>query len=73
MKLYAHENGCSWDGSTCITASTYGHLECLRYAHENGCYINIVDCLGNAKGDCIKYLENLMRNHEYLKIENTNS
>ena len=34
---YLHENGCPWDGWTCIFAAKYGHLYCLQYAHENGC------------------------------------
>jgi hypothetical protein len=35
--VYAHENGCPWDGDVCAKAAEKGHLDCIKYAHENGC------------------------------------
>jgi len=40
---YAHQNGCSWDG-TCIAAAENGMLECLMFAHENGCLWDRYNC-----------------------------
>lgn len=56
---YAHEHGCLWYPSTCITAAKRGHLDCLRYAHENGCPWGTATCArleaAGADPACVQY------------------
>ena len=48
----------SWDASTCYSAASNGHIECLRYAHENGCPWDEQTCsdaVSNGHMDCAQY------------------
>ena len=42
---WAHDNGCSWDETTCHAAAENGHLEVLIWARENGCDWNKDTCI----------------------------
>lgn len=56
--VFAHENGCSWDSSTCSAAAGNGQLECLKYAHENGCPWSARTCedaAANGQLECLMY------------------
>ena len=55
---YLHENGCEWDGRTCMYAAVNGHLECLKYAFEHGCSWDRRVCSYAAKYghlECLEY------------------
>ena len=48
----------SWDASTCYSAASNGHIECLRYAHENGCPWDEATCSDaawNGHIECLRY------------------
>ena len=56
--MYAHEQGCPWDESTCKIGASGGHLECLKYAHGQGCLWDESICTEAARGgrfECLKY------------------
>ncbi|AGO84409.1 Ankyrin repeat domain containing protein [Pandoravirus salinus] len=54
---YAHENGYSWDASTCAEAVAHGNLDCLRYALANGCPCDeraFIAATVNDRVDCLR-------------------
>ena len=52
-----HENGCPWDASTCSTAASSGHLDCLIYAHEQGCPWDHSTCTNSAASGQLSILQ----------------
>ena len=48
--MWARENGCPWDETTCACAAWCGHLEMLQWARENGCPWNEETCWAAAQG-----------------------
>ncbi len=54
---WAIENGCAWDGSTCVTAAMFGHIDILKWLRANGCEWNKSTVLYAAKNGHLNILK----------------
>ena len=57
MLKWARENGCPWDGRTCVVAAFHGHLEMLKWARENGCPWDECTCAVAAQNGHLEMLK----------------